>query len=170
MTVYVALLRAVNVGGTGKLAMAKLKAICADAGFTNARTYIASGNVVFESKAPAGKVKSKLEKRLPKVAGKPVGVLVRTGAELRAILEDNPFANTKPNFTYAVFLDEKPPRDALTEATGVKDEEFAKGKREIYVHYPTGMGKSKLKIPAAKSGTARNMNTIAALAAIVSEF
>ena len=169
MTVYVALLRAVNVGGTGKLPMAKLKAMCAEAGFTNARTYIASGNVVFESKTSAAEVKSELEKRMLKYAGKAVGVLVRTGAELDAILNGNPFPKTEPNFTYAVFLDEKPSRDALTQATGVKDEEFKAGKREIYIHYPTGMGRSKLKIPAAKNGTARNMNTIAALAAIVSE-
>jgi uncharacterized protein (DUF1697 family) len=169
MTAYVALLRAVNVGGTGKLPMPKLKAICEDAGFMNTRTYIASGNVVFESKASEVKVKAEVEKRLQKYAGKPVSVAVRTGTELDAILKANPFPKKKPNFTVAVFLDEKPPRDALTQATGVKDEEFKAGKREIYIHYPTGMGRSKLKIPAAKNGTARNMNTVAALAAIVSE-
>jgi uncharacterized protein (DUF1697 family) len=169
MTVYVALLRAVNVGGTGKLPMTKLKEMCEDTGFTNVKTYIASGNVVFESKASEAKVKAELEKRLQKYAGKPVGVAVRTGTELLAILKGNPFPKTQPNFTYAVFLDEKPSRDTLTKATGIKDEELKTGKREIYIHYPTGMGRSKLKIPAAKNGTARNMNTVAALAAIVSE-
>jgi uncharacterized protein (DUF1697 family) len=169
MTAYVALLRAVNVGGTGKLPMTKLKEMCEDAGFTKVKTYIASGNVVFESKAPEAKVKAELEKSLVKYAGKPVGVVVRTGAEFNTALKANPFQKQKPNFTVAVFLDEKPPRDALTQATGVKDEEFKIGKREIYIHYPTGMGKSKLRIPAAKNGTGRNMNTFAALAAIVSE-
>jgi uncharacterized protein (DUF1697 family) len=169
MTAYVALLRAVNVGGTGKLPMTELKAMCEDAGFTKVKTYIASGNVVFESKASETKVKAELEKRLAKYAGKPVGVAVRTGGELDAILKANPFAKKKPNFTTAIFLDKKPPSAALKEATGVKDETFRAGKREIYVHYPTGMGKSKLKIPAAKNGTARNMNTVAALAKIVSE-
>jgi uncharacterized protein (DUF1697 family) len=169
MTVYVAFLRAVNVGGTGKLPMTKLKEMCEHAGFTKVKTYIASGNVVFESKASAATVKSELEKCLLKYAGKPIGVVVRTGAELDAILKGNPFPKTRPNLTYAVFLDEKPSRNALTEATGVKDEEFKTGKREIYIHYPTGMGRSKLKILAAKNGTARNMNTVAALAAIVSE-
>lgn len=169
MTVFVAFLRAVNVGGTGKLPMTKLKETCEDAGFTKVKTYIASGNVAFESKKTESRVKAELEKRLAKFAGKPVGVAVRTGAELAAILKANPFGKKKPNFTVAIFLDRKPAAAALKEATGVKDEEFKTGKREIYVHYPTGMGKSKLKIPAAKAGTARNMNTIAALAAIVSE-
>jgi hypothetical protein len=51
LTNYIALLRAVNVGGTGKLPMADLKAICSDAGFIQVQTYIASGNVVFKSNA-----------------------------------------------------------------------------------------------------------------------
>lgn len=65
-----------------------------------------------------------------------------------------------------MLLDARPPRDALDHAVGLRDEEMALGKREIFVHYPTGMGRSKLQIPAAKSGTARNMNTVAKLAEI----
>jgi uncharacterized protein (DUF1697 family) len=64
MTRYIALLRAVNVGGTGKLPMADLKSICEDLRFARVETYIASGNVVFESKAAPSKVKSELEARL----------------------------------------------------------------------------------------------------------
>jgi uncharacterized protein (DUF1697 family) len=64
MTVYVALLYAVNVGGTGKLTMEELKTICRNAGFVDVQTYIASGNVVFESDASATKVKTELERRL----------------------------------------------------------------------------------------------------------
>jgi uncharacterized protein (DUF1697 family) len=164
MTTYVALLRAVNVGGTGKLPMADLKAMCIDAGFTQVETYIASGNVVFVSKASEAKVKSELEKRLRNYAGKPVGVLLRTASEMQAVLKSNPFPKRAPNYTYAIFLDAPPPRDALDHATGVNGEEMRLGKREIYVHYATGMGKSKLRIPATKSGTARNMNTVAKLA------
>lgn len=163
MTTYIALLRAVNVGGTFKLPMAELKAMCADAGFTQVETYIASGNVVFVSKASPAKVKSELERRLRDYAGKAVGVLVRTASEMQAILKANPFHKTAPNFTYTIFLDDPPPRDALDRATGVNGEEMRLGTREIYVHYANGMGRSKLKIPAAKSGTARNMNTVAKL-------
>jgi uncharacterized protein (DUF1697 family) len=164
MTKYIALVRAVNVGGTGKLPMAKLKSMCSDAGLTRVQTYIASGNVVFESRLSPARVKSDLERRLRGYSGKPIGIVVRTASEMQAILRANPFPKAAPNRTYAIFLDEPPPPDALEHATGVKDEEMRIGVREIYVHYGSGMGHSRLKIPAAKFGTARNMNTIAKLA------
>lgn len=163
MTRYVALLRAVNVGGTGKLPMSDLKALCIDAGFARVETYIASGNVVFESLASAAKVKAALEARLAAYAGKAVGVVIRTSEEMAAVLSANPFPEAAPNFTLAIFLDDPPPADALERATGQDGEEMRLGLREIYVHYGSGMGRSKLKIPAAKAGTARNINTIAKL-------
>lgn len=164
MTNYVALLRAVNVGGTGKLPMPELRAMCEAAGFRNVRTYIASGNVVFAADKTAAAVKTALSQALETYAGKPVGVLVRTAAEMADILAANPFPSAAPNRTVAIFLDEPPPADALTHVSGLRDEEVALGKREIYVHYGSGMGTSKLKIPAARLGTARNMNTVATLA------
>jgi uncharacterized protein (DUF1697 family) len=163
MTKYVALLRAVNVGGTGKLPMSDLKAICVAAGFSKVQTYIASGNVVFACDAGAGKVKSDLEARLRAYAGKPIGVVVRTAAEMAAVLSANPFPNAAPARTVAIFLDGPPPADALARATGVKNEQMRLGRREIFVHYADGIGKSRLNIPAAKAGTARNMNTVAKL-------
>ncbi|THD43842.1 MAG: DUF1697 domain-containing protein [Bradyrhizobium sp.] len=169
MTRYIALLRAVNVGGTGMLAMADLKAICVAAGHSKVATYIASGNVVFESRATAQKVKSELETRLAKHTGKPVGVLLRTLEEMRAVLQANPFSDRPPAQTLAIFLDKASPADALSHATGQADEEMRLGLREIYVHYGAGMGRSKLKIPAAKLGTARNMNTVARLVAMAAE-
>ena len=166
---YVALLRAVNVGGTGKLPMADLKAICLDAGFTRVETYIASGNVVFESKSAASKVKAELEARLLAYAKKPIGVVLRTAAEMAAVLKANPFPNGEPKFTYAIFLDQRPPRDALEHTAGQNDEQMRLGAREIYVQYPSGMGRSKLRIAAAQTGTARNMNTVAKLAEIAAK-
>jgi uncharacterized protein (DUF1697 family) len=169
MPTYVALLRAVNVGGTGKVAMSDLKALCTDAGFLRVQTYIASGNVVFESKASAANVKSALETRLLAHVGTPIGVIVRTAAETAGVLNANPFRKLSPTYTVAIFLDRAPPADALDHATGRADEKTRLGKREIYIHYPSGQGKSKLRIPAAKAGTARNMNTIAKLAAMAAE-
>jgi len=166
---YVALLRAVNVGGTGKLLMSDLSALCRDAGFARVATYIASGNVVFDSKLPAVKVRALLESRLAAHAGKPIGVVVRRAAEMQAILDANPFPDREPNVTYAIFLDTRPPADALRNATGRADEEMRLGQREIFVHYPRGMGRSKLRIPAARMGTARNMNTVARLASMAAE-
>jgi uncharacterized protein (DUF1697 family) len=164
MTHYVALLRAVNVGGTGKLPMAELRAMCESLGFANVRTYIASGNVVFSSKLSETAVKKKLESALETYAGKPVGVLIRTAAELAAVLDDNPFKSAAPNQTVAIFLDSVPPADTLSGVSGQQTEEIALGVREIYVHYGNGIAKSKLKIANAKTGTARNMNTVATLA------
>ena len=169
MTKYVALLRAVNVGGTGKLPMSDLKHLCSDAGFARVETYIASGNLVFESKAAPSRVKAELETRLLAYAGKPIAVLLRTAPEMAAVLKTNPFPEAEPKHTYAIFLDHRPPRDALDHAAGRSDEEMRLGDREIFVHYPNGMGRSKLKIPAARTGTARNMNTVAKLVEMASK-
>ena len=164
-----ALLRAVNVGGTGKLPMSELKAICEKLGFASVRTYIASGNVVFASRKSESAIKRDLEKALSAYAGKAVGVMVRSAAEMAQIAADNPFPKLPPNRTMAIFLDEKPPKDTLAHVRGQKDEKIKLGKREIYVHYGEGMGTSKLVIPAAKAGTARNMNTVAVLAKMAAE-
>jgi len=169
MTVFVALLRAVNVGGTGKLPMEDLRAMCAGLGYRNPRTYIASGNVVFESDRDEATVQAELERALEAYAGKPVGVAVRTGRELAAVLAANPFKSTAPNRTVAIFLNAPPPDGWENGVTGRRTEELAAGAREVYVHYGDGMGRSKLNIAAAASGTARNLNTIAKLAAMAAE-
>jgi uncharacterized protein (DUF1697 family) len=169
MSRYVALLRAVNVGGTGKLPMTALKSMCVDAGFDGIETYIASGNVVFDSKDDANRVRSKLEARLRAYIGKSVDVFVRTSAEMRAVLDGNPFPGGEPGYAYVFFLGHEPPRDAISGALRRVDEEIRLGRREIYVYYPSGMGKSKLQILAASSGTARNMNTVARLVAMTSQ-
>jgi uncharacterized protein (DUF1697 family) len=169
MAAFVALLRAVNVGGTGKLPMTELKAMCEELGFGAVRTYIASGNVVFTSRKSESAIKAALEKRLHAYAGASVGVLVRSAEEMAQVAADNPFPKMAPNRTVAIFLDKPPPADVLAGIRGQKDEEIKLGCREIYVHYGDGMGTSKLAIPAAKTGTARNMNTIATLAKMAAE-
>ena len=164
MTTYIALLRAVNVGGTGKLPMQDLKRLCEQQGFSKVRTYIASGNVIFDTVSRERAVKAALEAALREYAGKHVGVLVRTAKEMQQVLAANPFATLEPNRTVAYFLDDPPPKDTLRTVTGAQNEEVRLGKREIYVYYGGDMARSKLKISAAKDGTARNMNTIAKLA------
>ncbi len=168
MKTFLALLRAVNVGGTGKLPMADLRALCEAEGFTNVRTYIASGNVLFVTPASARQTKAKLENRLADYAGKPVGVILRTADEMAHVLSANPFPNAPGNRVTAIFLDDPPPPTALDNVRGQADEELALGVREIYVHYPSGMADSRLRIPSAENGTARNMNTIAKLVDLAS--
>jgi uncharacterized protein (DUF1697 family) len=169
MPAFVALLRAVNVGGTGKLPMTELKALCEACGFADVKTYIASGNVVFTTRKSEAAVQKALAAVLQDYAGKPVGVFVRTAAEMTEVLAANPFPHARPNRTVAIFLDTSPPRACLAAATNVNGEEMALGRREIYVHYGDGMADSKLKIPAAAAGTARNMNTVAKLAELARE-
>jgi len=149
--------------------MSDLKAMCEDLGFAAVRTFIASGNVVFTSRKSEAAIKAGLEKQLAAYAGKPVGVLVRSAAEMAQVLADNPFPDAAPNRTMALFLDRTPPADTLAGLRGRRDEQVALGRREIYIHYGAGMGTSKLIVPAAKTGTARNMNTVATLAKMAAE-
>lgn len=168
MTAYAALLRAVNVGGR-KLVMAELKAIAEEIGLGTPRTFIASGNLLFCSDEPEPALRSRLEARIGAHMKADVPVLIRTREELSAVAARNPFADIANNFVMAIFLQEPPPADAITTVSGIADEKLALGEREIYAAYPSGSGRSKLRIPAAAGGTARNMNSVARMAALLEE-
>lgn len=163
MAVYVALLRAVNVTGTA-LQMTELKSICEGLGFTDVKTYIQSGNVLFRSDEAEAKVAGKLDEALGRKFGRKPGVMVRSTEELEAIVENAPFPDAKPNFLLVHFLPEKASNDALDTMAAPDGEEAVVAGREIYVHYPIGSGKSKLKLAALKPGTSRNLNTVRKLA------
>jgi uncharacterized protein (DUF1697 family) len=167
MTRFAAFLRAVNVGGTGKLPMVELKAICEGLCFKKVKTYIASGNVVFETKLSAAKAKAALEKAVAEYLGKPVGVFLREMAILEAVIAGNPFAKAEGNRLMVILLDASPTQAMIDAARFKMDEEIALGHHCLYVHYPSGMGKSKLKISGAGQGTARNMNTIRTMLALL---
>lgn len=166
MPIHVALLRAVNVGGTGSLPMADLKAICEGLGFADVKTYIQSGNVLFRSDLPAGDAAKMLDEALREKLGKTPGVMVRSGAELQGIADRAPFPHAKPNLLLVVFLPEPAPADALDKLVAPDGEEVQMAGSEIYIHFPNGSGASKFKLPAAKPGTARNLNTVRKLAAL----
>jgi uncharacterized protein (DUF1697 family) len=159
MTAYVALLRAVNVGGTGKLPMADLKKLCQRCGFTDVSTYIQSGNVVFRSESSAEEVKRALEAVLTKRMGKPAGVLLRKADEFQELLRAPPFADAPPNKVLIFFLDEAPKKNELRDVVTPGGEELSLRGREVFIHFPDGQGKSKLKLPFQKTATARNLNT-----------
>jgi uncharacterized protein (DUF1697 family) len=165
MTTYVALLRAVNVGGTGKLPMSELAELCHGLGFRNARTYIQSGNVVFAGTLSEKTVRTRLEKALTEKLGKPADVVVRTAAELTAVWKGNPFPQILPAKVGVFLMTDRADKALLDRVVAPTGEEVRPGKRELYIHFPNGMGRSKLKIPNAV-GTVRNMNTIAKLVAI----
>jgi uncharacterized protein (DUF1697 family) len=85
------------------------------------------------------------------------------------VVANNPFPDRAASQTVAIFLDHAPSLEALNDAMGQANEDLRLGAREIYVNYPDGIGRSKLRIPAAGDGTARNMNTVGKLATMAAE-
>jgi uncharacterized protein (DUF1697 family) len=171
---FVALLRAVNVGGR-KVEMAKLRAACEAAGFEGVRTYIASGNLVLSSRGPAPAVAARLEKAIAAAFGIEVPVVVRTAKEWQAYL-DVPAsfakaAEDRPN-GLLVGLSTKPPsRDAATALAprATNGERVELHGDALWVSFPDGIARSRLT-PAAidkamgSPTTARNWNTVRRLA------
>ena len=178
MPVYIVLLRAVNVGGTGKLPMADFRKLLADLGFERVETYIQSGNAVFEAKGTAAKVAQSISAALEKLMGAPAGVIVRTHEQLSRVIKKNPFsAEAKANgaLMHAAFL------DAVLEGPGANSAEAAlaaiaakyPNRRDrylldgdtIYFHFPDGAGETKfsgktLDKALGAVATARNWNTV----------
>lgn len=150
--------------------MTDLAVLCEAAGFRAVRTYIASGNVVFESGLSVQEAKGALEVRLRSCTGRSVGVVMRTAAEMAEVVAHNPFPDAPGNRVVAIFLDHATSPSTLDGVSGQGgDEAIRLGYREIYVRHGAGMGRSRLRIPAAEAGTARNMNTVAKLAAMAAE-
>ena len=167
MGVYIALLRGINVGGNNIIPMAELKAMCESVGFKNVRTYIQSGNVVFECSLSEEKVKEKLEHELEKNVGKNIHVIVRMLKELDSVIAKNPFPKENPAKVAVWFFTYPVPCDLLKGFEYQGPERIILSKRAIYIFYPDGMGRSKLKLPEMKEqGTARNINTVTKLVAI----
>ena len=169
MTAYVALIRAVNVGGTGKLTKEELRAMGEACGFAKARTFINSGNLLFTSGLAESIVRKRVEERLADHFGKPVPAFVRTAGELAEAVKMNPFGDDKPSRVMAHFIDEDPAQTMLDEARDIAGERLALGPRLIYVSYGEGIGKTRLKLPAVKQGTARNMNSVKRMADLLAE-
>ena len=163
MSAWAALLRAVNVGGNNKLPMAELKALCEGLGLERVQTYIASGNVVFASPRGEDELRSTIEAALAERYGTQLGVLVRSAAELADVVANNPWPSRPGNRVAAIFIDGPL---SLAGLTGQRGETVLLGPRVIYVDYHDGMADTRLRIPAAKFGTARNLNTVTKLAAM----
>jgi uncharacterized protein (DUF1697 family) len=179
MTRWVALLRAINVGGHKQVAMADLRDLLTQLGFVDARSLLQSGNLVFRSRARTG---AQLERLLEASAAKRLALqtdfFVRTADELKAIVTHNPFSEEgkrDPGHLVVVFLKAAPvPNgvDALQEAITGPEIIRARG-RQLYIVYPDGMGRSRLtnaliERKLGTRGTARNWNTVLRLDAAVS--
>jgi uncharacterized protein (DUF1697 family) len=170
MPTLVALLRAVNVGGTGMLPMAELSALCTQVGFADVRTYIQSGNVVFRTASSTERAGATLAKALAAHMGRPVDVIVRDAEALRRALQRNPFPQAEPSRVVVLFCAEAVPKGIVDGLKGPDGEVVVAGESEVYIHYPNGQGRSKLKLPKQLGVcTARNVNTVAKLAAMAGD-
>jgi uncharacterized protein (DUF1697 family) len=170
MTSYVALLRGVNLLGRSTLKMAELRAVADKLGFEQVQTLLASGNLLFRSDMSEESLRSTLEKELEVHMGRNIRVMIRTADEMNAVVWANPFPEVRPTVVQAFFLNEPPPGTLLEMVRNQDDERIGVGVREVYVAYgEKGIGRSRLRIPIAEAGTARNMNTVAKLAELARE-
>jgi uncharacterized protein (DUF1697 family) len=170
MTVYVALLGGVNVGGR-TLKMDALRAVATGCGFDDVSTFIQSGNVLFRSRLGAAKVTTRLHDAILEEAKIDTRIATRTAAQLRKVIDTNPLTDrsddpTKLSVTF-LFDGVKPTLDALDPGVYAPDEVQVQG-REAYLHTPNGMGRSKL-VPAVMkklglAGTTRNWRSTQKLA------
>ena len=125
------------------------------------RTYIQSGNLILESSLAEGALAKQLETALQQKMGKRIAVALRTIDELDEVLKKNPFQKAEPARVGVMFFAKPVRKDFLDGVSTSTGEEVKIGKREVYIHYPDGMGRSKLKLPKeAAEGTVRNINTV----------
>jgi uncharacterized protein (DUF1697 family) len=170
VTVWVALLRGVNVGTGRKLAMADLRSVVDAAGGTDVRTYVQSGNVVFAHPSRSrGGLAADLSKRIGAVTGFAVPVVLRTAAELRAIVRGNPYPDASGTQLHVLFYGAKPATAELKQVDAARfaPEEFTARGAELYLYLPNGMGRAKLPVAIGRvvkePATARNWKTVTAL-------
>lgn len=169
MAVCVALLRGVNVSGAGKLPMVEFRAMLAELGFGAVRTYIQSGNAVFDSDLAAPVLEGMISGAVPGRFGFASETFVRTAEEMGEALVDHPFVDADPARVLVFFLRETPAPDAAKlHALAQPGDGWHVGPRRLTLHTPAGIGRSRLaaKLPLPGPMTARNLRTIAALVAL----
>ena len=177
MTRHVALLRGINVGGKHRLPMARLRELFEAAGATNVRTYIQSGNVALDATAANAK-------RIPAAVGQAIEdefgfscpVLTRTAREMRAVVEGNPWPRADEALLHVGFLADRPTKAAVASLDPDRSppDEFVVIGREIYLHCPGGIARTKLgnaylDKQLNTAVTVRNWRTTRALLELASE-
>jgi uncharacterized protein (DUF1697 family) len=174
MPVYIALLRGINIGPHKRMKMEKLRASCEGLGLAGVKTYIQSGNIVFQApRLTSAAVSKKIEERIVKDFGFSADVIVRSKEELSKIIQKNPLLKepgTDPTKLHAVFLAEaaSPGAVAKLESLTKPPDKLRHSGKEIYFYFPNGVSGSSLwKHPLDKvlsvSGTMRNWKTVTTL-------
>jgi len=172
MAVRIALLRGVNVGGAGKLPMAEFRAMLEGLGLAGMRTYIQSGNAIFESALPSEVLETMIRDRVAARFGFAPQTFVRTAGEIAEALADHPFAGADPARVHVFFLLETPtPDEGALRALALPGDGWQVGPRRFTLHTPGGIGRSKVAARLEKllpgPMTARNLRTLAALLQMV---
>jgi uncharacterized protein (DUF1697 family) len=176
LTTHIALLRAVNVGGSGKVAMADLRALLADLGFEAPQSLLQSGNLVFRSEPTGAALETLLERETKTQLDLATDYIVRTAAEWDRVIATNPFAAmAQDDPSHLVVM----PLKSAPAAPGIEGlrawipghEAIELVGRDLYITYPDGIGTSKLTGAVIERrlgarGTARNWNTVTKLAAL----
>jgi uncharacterized protein (DUF1697 family) len=180
MATYAVLLRGVNVGGHGRLPMPDLRRVLEALGYSGVSTHLQSGNAVITSDdADPERVAARIRERLRSDLSLDTGVLIRTGAELAALVADNPFpdAVAQPKLLHVAFLSGRPDpeRAAALDPGSWPPDEFRVGDRAVYLRYAVSSGRSRLAELVLREllrgrpdviATARNWNTVEALRAM----
>lgn len=168
---WVALFKGINVGGNNKLPMAELRALAAELGLGDAKTYIQSGNLVFDSEDKADAIEQNLASAVEQRFGFRPSIILRNADALEAAFAANPFAArvSEGKQLHMFFLDEPADRydETALRALATETEDFALIGDVFYLFAPDGIGRSKL---AEKMGpyfprrmTARNLNSARAI-------
>jgi uncharacterized protein (DUF1697 family) len=171
MPIYIAMLRGINVGGHKKVPMNQLRAMFEGLGFERVRTYIQSGNVIFEAaKSVPPNLSMRIEEKILAEFGFPSSVITRTPEEMGKAIQGNPFVKESridPAKVYVAFLSHGPKAEAVKklESLASKSEQLRHSGREVYLYYRDGMGRAKLTGSVLEkvltvTATARNWNTV----------
>ncbi len=166
---WVALFRGINIGGHNKVPMADLRALCGDLGWADAKTYIASGNLVFSASGTPADLAATLRGTLRDRRGVDVAILVLSGDEVRSTLAACPFDPEVPKFLHAFFCWTDPVIvQSEFDRHAAPSEQIDVCGRTVWLHTPQGFGTSKLaekigKVITGTETTARNLNTVRTL-------
>ena len=180
MAIHVVMLRGINVGGRKSIRMENLRASFEALRFRNVRTYVQSGNVIFDSTSVSeNELMKKIGEKILRDYGFPVGLIVRSAVQMRKVVRENPFLKgqvvdpSKLHVTFLSNLATKKSLEKMERLNGAPDQYRILG-HEVYLYCPGGYGRTKLSNNAIEKAlsveaTTRNWNTANTLARISSE-
>lgn len=178
VTRYALLLRGVNVGAKNSLPMAELRAMLTKLGCVDVKTYVQSGNAVFDARLDTASLTNAIEEALARYMGRSISTTLRTLDEMRAVVDGNPFTDiaTNPAYLCVTFLSHEPTKSevASLHAGDWNPELFEVRAKEIYTWHPNGQGRSPLSAALGRLAlrgavTTRNWNTVLKLLAMLGE-